>query len=103
MSDSVYEICPVCKNHYTGRGGCHACDGNGFIRTGLTTAQVEAHAEDAKRIQKLHALGFSLLAPPGRDKSLGWLCTGRWRGETEKFRGDDPRKAIDAATRGLGL
>jgi hypothetical protein len=102
MSDFVYEICPVCKNHDTGRGGCHACDGNGFIRTGLTVTQVEAHAEDAKRIQYVKALGLSVIAPSGEN---GWLVrTGFQPGRGMlRFRGDSPRSAIDAAIKGLGL
>lgn len=113
MSESVYERCPVCHGEHVQRDGCKSCRGDGFVATGLSTAQVESHAADAKRLQIVKAAHMDLQAPETPDGE--WSCLscrvpiardadGQDNGHYwEEFRGAGPREAIDAAIKGLGL
>lgn len=97
---NIYEQCPLCHSHRIDRDACRACDGEGYIATGVYVGQFERAMEDAKRLQHMEVLALSLT--PCFETSVGHY----WRGIsahnlTREFCGENPRAVIDAAIKGL--
>lgn len=91
---NVYEQCPLCHAKRDVRDQCRACDGEGYVATGLTAGQVERAAEDSMRFQYVRTMRLNLTAPNAFRPDGQWACYATPR---RVFRADDPRKAVDAA------